>query len=92
MIHRPHTCPFCKLTFVDMLKHVGKCNPALVQLSEQPDLVRVRTEDPNVLVDEAVAQMKVLYEKRGRELNATEEAELRAQALANIKFLRGEGP
>ena len=87
---RPHLCPFCKLGYVDILKHVGHCAPALIQLSDHPDMVRMRTEHPDVLVNEAIEAVKAAYAKAGRQLTPDQIEMLRQHAMKNVKHLRGE--
>ena len=88
---RPYLCPFCKLGYVDILKHVGACAPAVIQLSDAPDMVRMRTEHPDVLVEEALEQVKAAYAKAGRELSLAQLDFLKQNSLRNLRYLRGEG-
>lgn len=88
---KPHICPFCKLGIIDPLKHVGQCPPALVQLSDEPDMVRMRTEHPDVLVDESIEQVKAAYAKANRALTPEQIEFLRQNGLKNLRYLRGEG-
>lgn len=88
---RPYLCPFCKLGHIDILKHIGACPPALVQLSEDPDMIRMRTEHPDVLVDESIEQVKALYAKSNRALKPEQIEFLRQNGLKNLRYLRGEG-
>lgn len=62
----------------------------MIQLSEQPDMVRMRTEHPDVLVDEAIIAVKEIYAKAGRDLTADQEKLLRDNSMKNLKYLRGE--
>lgn len=86
---KPHLCPFCRLGFIDILQHIGNCPPAVVQLSEEPDMIRMRTEHPDVLVAESIEQVKAMYAKVNRALTAEQIEFLRQNGLKNLRYLRG---
>lgn len=86
---RPHECPFCKMNYHEILKHVGNCAAALVQISDHPDFKRMRTEHPDVLADEAVAAVRAMLQRHGKILSEERAALIRRQCIENLKHLRG---
>lgn len=90
------TCPFCT-TEVELFKHVGRCNAAMLELdpnlkAQAEHLRSLPDGEVDTVIQQTMEQYAAMFVlKAKRQPTQDELAHIRSQVTANLNRIRGKG-